>query len=106
MLAGHRKLHKVLQKNRKNQEADLHSLEYPGNELRPSGARKEWVMAGIDKATVVTIAVKDQNEALQWFTGKLDYEKRTDISGPGMRWLAVAPRQQKEIEFLLASWFP
>jgi len=63
-------------------------------------------MPGIDKVTVVTIAVKDQNEALEWFTGKLDYEKRTDISGPGMRWLTVAPRQQKEIEFLLASWFP
>ncbi len=23
-----------------------------------------------------------------------------------MRWLTVAPPQQKEVEFLLASWFP
>ena len=63
-------------------------------------------MQGIDKATIVTIAVKDQDEALQWFTEKLGYEKRADMSGPGMRWLTVAPRKQKEIEFLLASWFP
>jgi hypothetical protein len=62
-------------------------------------------MTGIDKVATLTIAVKDQNEALRWFTEKLDFEKRVDISAPGMRWLTVAPRQQKEVEFVLASWF-
>jgi hypothetical protein len=42
---------------------------------------------------------------LQWFTEKLDFEKRTDVSVLGMRWLTVAPRMQKEVEFVLASWF-
>ena len=62
-------------------------------------------MAEIDKIATLTIAVKDQNEALRWFTEKLGFEKRADISAPGMRWLTVAPRQQKEVEFVLASWF-
>jgi hypothetical protein len=62
-------------------------------------------MTGIDKVATLTIAVKDQNEALRWFTEKLDFEKRVDISAPGIRWLTVAPRQQTEVEFVLASWF-
>lgn len=62
-------------------------------------------MPGIDKIATLTIAVRDQDEALQWFTEKLDFEKRVDLSAPGMRWLTVAPKQQKEVEFVLASWF-
>lgn len=62
-------------------------------------------MPGIDKVATLTIAVKDQDEALRWFTEKLEFEKRTDISAPGMRWLTIAPKQQKEVEFVLASWF-
>jgi predicted enzyme related to lactoylglutathione lyase len=63
-------------------------------------------MPGIDKVATVTIAVKDQDEALRWFTEKLGFEKRLDMSGPGLRWLTVAPKKQTEVEFLLASWFP
>jgi len=63
-------------------------------------------MAGIEKISTITIAVKDADEALQWFTEKLGFEKRQDISIPGTRWLTVAPPGQKEVEFLLASWFP
>ena len=62
-------------------------------------------MPGIDKVATLTIAVRDQDEALRWFTEKLEFEKRTDVSAPGMRWLTVAPKQQKEVEFVLASWF-
>lgn len=62
-------------------------------------------MAGIDKVATLTIAVRDQDEALQWFTEKLEFEKRVDLSAPGMRWLTVAPKQQMEVEFVLASWF-
>jgi pimeloyl-ACP methyl ester carboxylesterase len=55
---------------------------------------------------VITIAVKNQEQALQWFTEKLGFDKRADLSGPGLRWLAVSPKNQKEVEFLLASWLP
>jgi predicted enzyme related to lactoylglutathione lyase len=63
-------------------------------------------MPGIHKIATVTIAVKDQDEALVWFTEKLGFETRRDISIPGTRWLTVAPPGQKEVDFLLASWFP
>jgi len=63
-------------------------------------------MPGINKVATITIAVKNQDEALAWFTDKLGFVKRMDLSGPGMRWLTIAPKKQTEVEFLLASWFP
>lgn len=63
-------------------------------------------MQAIDKVSTVTIAVKDQDEAFTWFTQMLGFEKRVDQTGNGLRWLTVAPPQQAEVEFLLASWFP
>lgn len=63
-------------------------------------------MAEIEKLAVFTIAVKDQEEALRWFTDRLGFEKRVDLSAPGIRWLTVAPKNQKEVEFVLASWLP
>jgi catechol 2,3-dioxygenase-like lactoylglutathione lyase family enzyme len=63
-------------------------------------------MQPFDKVSTVTIAVRDQDEALAWFTQMLGFEKRVDQRGPGFRWLTVAPPQQAEVEFLLASWFP
>jgi catechol 2,3-dioxygenase-like lactoylglutathione lyase family enzyme len=67
-------------------------------------------MQPFDKVSTVTIAVRDQDEALTWFTQVLGFEKRVDQyldqRGRGFRWLTVAPPQQAEVEFLLASWFP
>ena len=63
-------------------------------------------MQAIDRVSTVTIAVADQDEALQWYTEKLGYEKKMDVRSPGFRWLTVAPAQQVDVEFLLASWFP
>jgi catechol 2,3-dioxygenase-like lactoylglutathione lyase family enzyme len=63
-------------------------------------------MQAIDKISTVTIAVRDQDEALTWYTEMLGFEKRVDQTGDGFRWLTVAPPQQSEVEFLLASWFP
>lgn len=63
-------------------------------------------MQPFDKVSTVTIAVKDQDEALTWYTQVLGFEKRVDQQGKGFRWLTVAPPQQAEVEFLLASWFP
>ncbi|HEY2860913.1 MAG TPA: VOC family protein [Terracidiphilus sp.] len=63
-------------------------------------------MQAIDKISAVAIAVKNQDEALAWFTQMLGFEKRVDQTANGLRWLTVAPPQQAEVEFLLASWFP
>ena len=63
-------------------------------------------MEPIDRVSTVTIAVADQDEALAWYTGKLGFEKKMDVRSPAFRWLTVAPPQQIDVEFLLASWFP
>lgn len=57
----------------------------------------------ITKLSVVTILVRDQDEALQWFTEKLGFEKRTDDSAavPGYRWLTIGPKGQKDLEIVL-----
>jgi predicted enzyme related to lactoylglutathione lyase len=50
----------------------------------------------------VTILVRDQDEALAFYTEKLGFAKRADVSfGPGMRWLTVAPVGQADIEIVL-----
>lgn len=63
-------------------------------------------MQAIDRVSTVTIAVADQDEAFTWYTEKLGFEKKMDVRSPEFRWLAVAPPQQVDVEFLLASWFP
>jgi hypothetical protein len=63
-------------------------------------------MQAIDRVSTVTIAVADQDEALTWYTGMLGFEKKMDVRSPQFRWLTVAPPQQVDVEFLLASWFP
>jgi uncharacterized glyoxalase superfamily protein PhnB len=63
-------------------------------------------MQAIDKVSTVTIAVADQDEALAWYTEKLGFEKKMDVPSSQFRWLTVAPAQQMDVEFLLASWFP
>lgn len=50
----------------------------------------------------VTVLVRDQDEALRFYTETLGLEKRADVSfGPGMRWLTVAPRGQSGLEIVL-----
>ncbi len=42
---------------------------------------------------IVTIFVRDQQQALAFYTEKLGFEKRIDYSmGPDIRWLTVAPK--------------
>ncbi len=44
----------------------------------------------------------------RWFTEKLAFEKRMDLAAPGMRWLTIAPRKQKESAQLpgqIRAWF-
>ncbi len=56
----------------------------------------------ISKLAVVTILVRNQDDALKFYTEKLGFDMRSDQAfGPGMRWLTVAPRQQTEVEITL-----
>jgi len=57
--------------------------------------------AGIEKLMLVTIVVKNQSEALDYYTKTLGFEKRADYAPPGNpRWLTVAPKGQ-DIEICL-----
>jgi catechol 2,3-dioxygenase-like lactoylglutathione lyase family enzyme len=49
----------------------------------------------IETMTHVMLFVKDYDEALDFYTKKLGFEKVTDVDlGPGMRFLTVAPQGQ------------
>lgn len=56
----------------------------------------------ITKLTLVTILVRDQEEALRWFTEVLGLRKLQDASyGNGARWLVVAPEEQNDFGIVL-----
>lgn len=57
----------------------------------------------ISQITHITIMVKDQEEALTWFTQKLGFEKKVDdtTAVPGVRWLTVMPQEDQGIEIVL-----
>lgn len=55
----------------------------------------------------VTIAVRDQDEALAFYTETLGFRKLSDVEfGPGMRWLTVAPQRQTELEIVVQQPHP
>lgn len=54
----------------------------------------ETSTTGINVAQVATVMVPvaDQDEAIEFYVGKLGFEKRTDVPfGDGNRWVEVAP---------------
>jgi predicted enzyme related to lactoylglutathione lyase len=56
----------------------------------------------ISTLAVVTIIVEDQDDAIEFYTGRLGFELRRDESfGPGGRWVTVAPPGQTEVEIHL-----
>ena len=56
----------------------------------------------LTKLAVVTILVRDQDEALQFYTEKLGLEKVDDMEfGEGGRWLTVCAPEQKEVQIFL-----
>jgi predicted enzyme related to lactoylglutathione lyase len=58
----------------------------------------------LTKLSVVTILVRDQDEALQFYTEKLGLEKMDDIvMGEGGRWLTVTAPEQKDLQIFLAK---
>src|SRR5690348_10982094 len=57
----------------------------------------------ISPHTLISVLVRDQEEALHFYTNILGLEKRSDITfGPGLRLLTVAPRGQQKPEIALA----
>jgi len=63
-------------------------------------------MAGIRRIACITVAVRDQDEALDWYVQRLGFSKRVDRQGPGIRFLTVSPPEQPDLQVILASWFP
>jgi predicted enzyme related to lactoylglutathione lyase len=56
----------------------------------------------ITRLSLVTILVRDQEEALRWFTETLGLKKLQDASyGSGSRWLVVAPTEQSDFGIVL-----
>jgi catechol 2,3-dioxygenase-like lactoylglutathione lyase family enzyme len=61
----------------------------------------------IRKLSHATIYVLDQEQALDFYTNKLGFEVRTDITvDGGFRWLTVGPTSQPELELILFAVKP
>ncbi len=60
----------------------------------------------INRLTVATIWILDQNEALRFYTEKLGFEIRADFTNGDYRWLTVGLPSQPDIEFQLAAVKP
>jgi catechol 2,3-dioxygenase-like lactoylglutathione lyase family enzyme len=60
----------------------------------------------INRLSVATIWVTDQNEALRFYTEKLGFEIRADITNRDYRWLTVGLKGQPDLEFHLEAVKP
>src|SRR5829696_7308625 len=60
----------------------------------------------INRLSVATIWVKDQNEALRFYTEKLGFEIRADVTNGDYRWLTVGVKSQPDLEYHLAALKP
>lgn len=56
--------------------------------------------------TTVSLLVANQNEALAFYTEKLGFEIRTDITNGDFRWLTVGLPGQPDLEFVLLEVKP
>ncbi|HSE40546.1 MAG TPA: VOC family protein [Acidobacteriota bacterium] len=58
----------------------------------------------ITKLSHITIFVKDQEKAKDFYVGKLGFEVRTDAKmDSGFRWLTVGPKEQPDLEIVLVE---
>jgi lactoylglutathione lyase len=54
------------------------------------------------KISHITLFVKDQNEAYDFYINKLGFLPHTDaMFGPNMRWLTITAAKQKDVEIAL-----
>lgn len=55
------------------------------------------------KVTHLTVFVKDQDAALDFYTNKLGFAVHTDADFGGMRWVTVCPKDQRDFEIVLSK---
>ena len=57
----------------------------------------------IKQISHISVYVKNQNEALRWYTEKLGFIKRDDDSQTmsGFRWLTVSPKDNDSVKIML-----
>ncbi|HTY90499.1 MAG TPA: VOC family protein [Methanocella sp.] len=56
----------------------------------------------IERISHVTVLVRDYDEALDFYTNKLGFEKAEDSKMPsGDRWLTVSPKQGRDVQIVL-----
>lgn len=58
----------------------------------------------INRIAHVPLLVRNQDEALKWYTEKLDFAVRSNDPFPGgdeFRWVTVGPKDQPDIEIVL-----
>lgn len=58
------------------------------------------------RVTHATLYVKDQNESLRFYTEKLGFEVRADMTMGDFRWLTVGSKDQPDFEFILFALKP
>ena len=58
------------------------------------------------RVTLVKLLVNTHDEALEFYTEKLGFEVRTDVTMDGFRWLTVGPVDQPDLNILLAKPAP
>jgi catechol 2,3-dioxygenase-like lactoylglutathione lyase family enzyme len=71
-------------------------------ERRPAGSLRPMIKA----VSHLSVFVRDQDEALDFYTGKLGMEVREDATLEqfgGYRWLTVGPRDQPDIFIILST---
>ena len=56
----------------------------------------------IKKLSHVNVFVEDQDRAKEFYTEKLGFEVRSDATMDGFRWLTVGPKDQPDLNILLA----
>ncbi len=56
----------------------------------------------IKKLSHVNVFVEDQDRAKAFYTEKLGFEARSDATMDGFRWLTVGPKDQPDLNILLA----
>lgn len=61
------------------------------------------MITGLSHATVYVL---DQESAKAFYTEKLGFEVRTDVTMDEFRWLTVGPKDQPDLEIILASIGP
>ena len=60
----------------------------------------------IKKLSHVNVFVLDQDRAKKFYTENLGFEVRTDVVMDGFRWLTVGPKDQPDLNVLLAKPAP